>query len=409
MDLHAQPDKYGNLHLIYGGDLSQAVFYRVYQVRYEHFNLNPVWSRRFSEAAGPALFINSITVGPRADVRIAVSAFGSSSMIDPPPHIIGIEEFDMNQSGDIDALTVTVSEDMNDSTISLDEMDQVQFDFLYSDNDAINFDSVTDPGGVSLRGTSDPLIANDNVFTAVTDDLSVRGTSAAQVRFLQDDNRYQDFGGSDMPTQGFGEITYYDRAGPVPYETWQHDNDRDGNIDVVVVHFSEPLNDSTIDLAAVKRQFRLDGDDVFVGVDGVTDPVTGTAPGNLFVYDTLPQFAPPSTEYGYSGRRDVTNPQGVIDPGRANDAFITIITDDWSDSVRNTNDKQISFSATAGTFTDIPVNGNPPNDGVGHTVAINHDYAPPRISEALELDGGSGNPNANPPGPPDGYLDDIVP
>lgn len=397
-DTHALADKYGNIHVIYQGDSVSRVLYRVYSARYETFGLNPAWSQRFEEAAGPDLEVHGITMGPYADVLIAVGVFGSTSLIDPPPHILGVEEFDMNKSGAMDALTATLSEDIDDSTITLAEQDQTQFSFSYAGNDCINFDRCTDPGGATLEGTSDPMLPSDNVITLITDDMSVFGTTRRPVRFLTDEHRYLDFAGNEMPTQDFGSIQTYDRAGAVPYETWQHDTDDDGNIDVIVVHFSEPLNDATIDLNAVKQQFRVNGAAVVTMVDSVTDSVNGTAPGTWYTFDGLPQYA------GNSGAGNPNKPIGIIDPGQANDAWITMITDDWTSPVRNTAAKPVTFTSVAGTFQDIPVNGNPPNDGVGNSIQTHHDYAPPRLKEALQLDGGS----AAGAGIPDGYIDDVV-
>ena len=397
LDIHARSDKYGNIHLAYQNDTPSILYYRVFSARYRHFGLDPQWSARTREISGTGLRLDGIAVGPRANMVASYTFGGVTGMVDPPPRLLGIEEFDMDRNGAMDALTVTLSEDVDDSTISRAETDQLQFHFVFQANNCVNFDVATDPAGAALSGTSDPVAANDNVFTVLADNISIFGTYALPVAFTTDQYRFCDFAGSEMETMDMGDIQVYDRAGPVPYETFQHDNNGNGTIDVIVVRFSEPVNDGTIDFAKAKEQFRIAGADVLANIDSITDSA-GLAAGTMFVFGQLPQFD------NYTDRP--VNPTGIIDPGAANDDYITLVTDDWSDAVRNTNTKDLVFTTIAGNFQDIPVGANPANDGVGRTITRNHDMAAPVLEEALQLDGGTFTPTRA--ATPDGMIDDVV-
>ncbi|MBT7162478.1 MAG: M6 family metalloprotease domain-containing protein, partial [Victivallales bacterium] len=395
VNVDARPDKYGNLHLLYQSSPARNPYYLLYSARYRKLGLSQLWSDEYGltgTLSWPVRHFTSLAVGPHANMLMAIDVNTDFYLVDPAPRVLGVEEFDMDESGAIDALTVTTTEDMDDSTISLAEKDQLQWTFAGFFNNCVNFDSTTDVGGVTLEGTSDPVAANDNVFTAVTDNLSIYGTAASSVRFVADAHRFQDFAGSAMESDF--TITEHDRAGAVPYETFQHDTNGNGIVDVIVVHFSENIDHNSFDLTAAQEQFRIAGAAVVAGLAGSSGSIAGVPAGVPYTFGRLPQFRPYSSY--------LANGSGIIDPGTWNDDYITLFSDDWSAAVRNTNTKEVVFSTIAGRFRD---HANPANDGVGQTVTMNHDYAAPTLEEALQLDGGRYSPySAN----PDGFIDDVV-
>jgi hypothetical protein len=250
------------------------------------------------------------------------------------------------------------------------------------------------------------LLTNDNVFTVLPDQTKIKDTDLKQlVEYTALENRICDFSGLTMPSQtGTDSVQEFDRAGPVPVLSFQHDNNDNGRIDTIVVRFSEALDVETINLERVKAQFAVNGQRLITSVDIMTDSagrgedLDGTG---WFTYDGLPAYGTST----YDGD-ELARPKGIIDPGLLKDEYITIFTTDADvDSLRGTEPRQINFQPFSGTFQDrnVAKYGNPANSGIGEKVLRNLDYARPMCFDALQLDGGSAVD-----GLPDGYIDDVV-
>jgi hypothetical protein len=128
VNLRAVSDKYGNAHLVYQNDTHDEIYYRVYNARFDHFSLAPNsvasapvvgWSRRFMELAESGATLDSLLVGTYANIRLSFVSNSTVYLLDSPPHVLGAEEFDMDRNGSMDALVLTMTEDMNDASISL--------------------------------------------------------------------------------------------------------------------------------------------------------------------------------------------------------------------------------------------------------------------------------------------------
>ncbi|EKD25931.1 MAG: hypothetical protein ACD_79C01436G0001, partial [uncultured bacterium] len=153
----------------------------------------------------------------------------------------------------------------------------------------------------------------------------------------------------DVSTDSIFQIADKDVFGPKVNSATTYDMDNDGNIDEMMITFSEDMKDSSV-LNANAGQFTVEGYSA-VSVDNTTDAAGGVA---------------------------VTN---ADEPKRANDEFITVKTND--STVKGTGLKTIAFTLVPWKYTDAML-----NETCGETNITQIDKALPVLIDVYMADAG---------------------
>lgn len=224
-------------------------------------------------------------VTPTANLYDAANNAGNTSstkaisIVVGTPTITSIELYDTNGNGNIDQFKVVFNVSMNDATI--DNADANRFTMggtAATVVDQRTHDNlVSGLGGTIASPNNDPSVANDNIVTLFTDDVTVQGTNTKTVAFTQNTGRWQSGTGFDLLTATDLTSVTLDKAPPViisAVASYVNSNVSVDSGDTLTITFSE-ATDKSITTANINSVLTLSSGHAWGGITSITWNMAG--------------------------------------------------------------------------------------------------------------------------------------
>ena len=150
--------------------------------------------------------------------------------------VVSAAAYDVNADGNIDELVVTFPDDVDDATLAASLAD------FYINGGVNNGVAPSSLVATALNGV-DPNVVDDNIFTLGFD--SYAGSSVDGTLDFDGTLTFADDAGNLITA---GSTTVTDQAGPVVLTATTIDSDLNGNLDSLIIEFSEAFNDIEVSI-----------------------------------------------------------------------------------------------------------------------------------------------------------------